>query len=112
MRLRVLPEIGGVRLSTLARVDVQDLADRWLAQAFDPSTIRNTLMPLRALYRRALSRGEVGINPTQGIELAAVRGRRDRIASPTEAAALIAAVPESTAPCGRLRSTPAYEGAS
>jgi len=29
-----------------------------------PSTIRNTLLPLRVIYRRALARGEVGVNPT------------------------------------------------
>jgi integrase len=33
------------------------------------------------------------LNPTTGLTLPAVRGRRDRIASPTEAAALIAALP-------------------
>lgn len=94
MRRRVLPEIGGVRLSNLTRVDLQDLADRWLAKGLDPSTIRNTLMPLRAMYRRALSRGDVSVNPTNGIELPAVRGRRERIATPEQAAALIAAAPE------------------
>ena len=95
MRLRVLPEIGGVRLTSLTRVDLQDLADRWLAKGLDPSTIRNTLMPLRAIYRRALSRGEVSLNPTTGIELPAVRGRRERIATAEQAAALIAGAPEN-----------------
>jgi integrase len=52
-------------------------------------------MPLRAIYSRALARGEVTINPTTGLELPAVRGRRDRIASPSEAADLIAALPET-----------------
>jgi integrase len=74
---------------------VQDYADRLLAEGFDPSTIRNTLTPLRAIYRRALARGEVTINPTTGLELPAVRGRRDRIASPTQAADLIGALPET-----------------
>ncbi len=95
MRKRVLDEIGGVRLSEVTCVDLQDLADRWLAEGLDPSTIRNTLMPLRALFRRALVRGEIALNPTTGLELPAVRGRRDRIASPEEAAALIAAAPEN-----------------
>ena len=94
MRLRVLPDLGGARLSEITRVSVQDLADRMLAAGHDASTIRNTLIPLRAIYRRALARGEVAVNPVAGVELPAVRGRRDRIASPPEAAALIAAVPE------------------
>ena len=42
-----------------------------------------------------LSRGEVSLNPTNGIELPAVRGRRERIATPEQAAALIAAAPEN-----------------
>jgi integrase len=94
MRLRVLPELGGARLTEITRLSVQDFADRMLAIGLDASTIRNTLIPLRAIYRRALARGEVAINPVSGVELPSVRGRRDRIASPTEAAALIEAVPE------------------
>ena len=50
-------------------------------------------MPLRTIYRRALSHGEVAVNPTTALELPAVRGKRDRIASPDEAVALIAALP-------------------
>jgi integrase len=94
MRLRILDELGAARLSDVNRVTLQDLADRMLSEGKDASTIRNTLMPLRAIYRRAVARGEVAINPVSGVELPAVRGRRDRIASPVEAAALIAALPE------------------
>jgi integrase len=92
---RVLPELGGVKLADLGRVDLQDFADRLLAKGLDPSTIRNTLMPMRVIYRRAVARGDVAVNPTSGLELPAVRGSRDRIASPDEAATLIAAVPET-----------------
>jgi len=45
---------------------------------------RDALMPLRAIYRRALSRGEVVVNPTAGLELPAWNGTRDRIASASE----------------------------
>jgi integrase len=93
LRRFVLPDLGGARLSEVQRPDVQALADRLLARGLDPSTIRNALMPLRAIYRRALSRGDVAVNPTTGLELPAVRGRRERIASPDEAAALLAALP-------------------
>ena len=94
MRLRVLPELGGARLTEITRLDIQDLVDQMLGKERDASTIRNTLIPLRAVYRRALARGEVAINPVSGVELPSVRGRRDRIASPREAAALIGAVRE------------------
>ncbi len=94
LRLRVLPDLGGHRLSDLGLVDVQDLADRLHAHGLDASTIRNTLMPLRAIYRRALKRGDVSVNPTIGIELKAVRGKRERVADPIEAVFLLDALPE------------------
>jgi integrase len=94
LRLHLLDDLGAARLSDIGRADVQDVADRPLAKGLDPSTVRNALMPLRAIYRRALARGEVAVNPTTGVELPAVRGCRDRIASPAEAAALIEALPE------------------
>jgi integrase len=98
LKRRVLPEIGGVRLSEIRRSDLQDVADRMLAEDLDPSTIRNVLMPLRPIFRRAVSRGELALNPTIGLELPAVRGRRDRIASPAEAAQLLDALAESDRP--------------
>jgi integrase len=93
LRLRVLPDLGKRKLSEIRRREVQDLADRLLGQGLDPSTIRNTLMPLRAMFRRALARGDIAVNPTRGLELPAVRGKRDRIVSPEEAGALLAALP-------------------
>lgn len=94
LRKEILPQLGGARLSDIRRPDLQDLADRMLASGLDPSTVRNHLMPLRAIYRRAVTRGEVAVNPTAGLELAAVRGKRDRIASPVEALTLLSALPE------------------
>ena len=88
LRLHVLPDSGGMKLRDVRRNDVQDLADRMLAAGADSLTVRNAVMPLRVIFRRALNRGDVAINPTPGLELPAVRGRRDRIVSPDEAAAL------------------------
>jgi integrase len=92
---QVLPELGVRKLADLSRLDIQDFADRLLAAGLDPSSVRNALMPLRAVCRRAVARGELAVNPTAGIELPAVRGRRERFASAEEAAALIQAVPKS-----------------
>ena len=49
---------------------------------------------LPAIFRRALARSELAVNPCSGLELPAVRGRRERYASPAEAQALIAAAPD------------------
>jgi integrase len=54
--------------------------------------LRNALLPMRAIYRRALARGDVAVNPTTGLELPAVRGTRERVASPDEAKRLPAAL--------------------
>jgi integrase len=93
MRLRVLPILGRDRVSEIQRPDLQGFVNSLIAKGLNPSTVQVTLLPLRALYRRALSLGEVAVNPCAGLELPAVRGRRERFASPEEAEALIAAVP-------------------
>jgi integrase len=64
-----------------------------LAEGLSPSYIQTTLLPLRAIVRRALARDELAANPCASLQLPAVRGRRERYASPEEAKALIAAVP-------------------
>ena len=50
-------------------------------------------MSLRVIYKRALARGEVAVNPTAGLQMPAVRARQDRIASPQECAHLLDALP-------------------
>jgi len=98
LRLHVLPTLGGARLSRIQRRDVQGLADELLASGADPSTIRNALKPLQVIYRRAIEDGDLALNPCERLRLPAARGRRERIASPTEAVALIAALrPEDRA---------------
>jgi integrase len=67
----------------------------------DPSTIRNALLSVRAIYRRALIRGDVALNPTTLLELPAVRGRRERTASPEEFDRLVALVPVEDRPVWR-----------
>lgn len=75
------------------------------AEGCAPSTIQNTLNPLQVICRRALRDDEIAVDPTDGLELPAVRGRRERIAGPAEAARLIAGCQKASARCGRPRST-------
>lgn len=98
MALRVLPEFGHLSLSELSRVEVQRFVDGMLAQDLAPSTIRNTLNPLQAIYRHVVRRDLLAVNPTREIELPADRGRRDRIATAAEATRLLAALPASDRP--------------
>ena len=89
----VLPALGGMKLDAVRRADVQALCNHLVAEGASPSTVRNAIMPLRVLYRRALRVGQVTVSPLEHLELPAVRGVRDRVASPGEAAALLAALP-------------------
>jgi integrase len=91
----VVPELGGVALGDVHRRDLQAFADRLYASGLNPSTIRNALMPLRVIFRVAIRDGDLALNPTTGLELPAYRGRRERIATPTEATQLLAALPDA-----------------
>ena len=93
LRRRILPALGGMRLSNVRRADVQDIADRLTAEGLSASTVQNQLDPLRVIFRRAIRRDVVSVDPTKGLELRKPDGRRDRIASPDEARELLDALP-------------------
>jgi integrase len=95
LRHRVLPKLGSKRLTAISPLMLQDIADGLSAEGLSASSVRNTILPLCAIYRRAHSRGEVALNPTLKLSLPAVRGRRDRIAAPPEATALHDALPST-----------------
>jgi len=109
LQLRVLPEIGSMRLSAVTRTDLQDLVDGLVALGLSPSSVSSTMNPLRAIYRRALERPDSGIviNPTTGLKLPKVRSQRDRIAPPEECAKLLGALAASDRP---LWATAMYAG--
>jgi integrase len=91
----VIPALGGWKLSELQRREVQDFVDGLRSQGLSPSTIANILDPLRVIFRRAIRRDEVAIDPTENLDLPAIRGRRDRIEPPQKAHELLAALPDS-----------------
>ena len=95
LELHILGDFGATRLSDLRAEQVQRKVERMLADGASSSTIRNALMPLRVVYRRACRPGgEILVNPTRGLELPAPDAGRDRIASPTEAQQLIGYLPQ------------------
>jgi integrase len=108
LRLRVYPELGSMKLSEITRTDLQDLVDGLVEVGLNASTIDVTLLPVRAIYKRAVGRGDVALNPTAGLEMPAVRGGRDRIATPEECARLLDAL--STSSDRALWATAMYGG--
>jgi integrase len=95
-RLRLIPQLGARQLADVRRADLQALVHRMQAKDASASTIRNTVNAARALYRDSVDL--VSIDPTDGLRLPAVRGRRERVADPEEARALLAAVPDEDRP--------------
>ena len=75
LRIQVVPAFGHMRLSSVTRAAVQDLVDEMVGAGKSPSTIRNSILPLRAIYRRAVARADVMTNPTLGLALPAPEGR-------------------------------------
>lgn len=90
--LHVLPRLGGVPVDELRRVDLQDLVDEMIAAGRSPSTVANTIKPVRAIYRRALDRDELAVNPTTGLRLPAIRSKRAHVVSPETAAHMLSAL--------------------
>ena len=89
----LIPALGRLRLSDVRRADVQAFVDRLRARGLQPSTIHNKLDPLRVVYRRAVRDDLVAVDPTVELELPRIRGRRDHVAAPAHAAALLDALP-------------------
>jgi len=94
LRKYIIPALGAQRITAVHRRDLQDLIEQLRRHGLGPSTITNALDPLRVIFRRAMRRDEIALDPTDGLELPAVRGKRDRIESPERAGALIAALPD------------------
>lgn len=92
--LHACDDLGAMKLGDVKRRHVQQLADRLLADGKSPSAVRNVLMPLRVLFRRAIRDELVAVNPCTGIELPANRSARPEIRSVESAAALMAAIPD------------------
>jgi integrase len=93
LRRYIVPALGGHRVSQLRRRDVQELlVDELIAEGKSGSKVLNVLNALRAILRPALRGDELALDPTRGLELPEGAGVRDRVASPAEAAELLAAL--------------------
>jgi hypothetical protein len=88
LRLRVLPDLGDRKLADIDLADLLDLKEHLQGTGCSDSTIRNTFVPLQAIYRRARRNGTVSINPTLDLGLPTA-GSRDRAATPQQAAELL-----------------------
>lgn len=103
---KIDPELGAHKLTAIKRADVQAMVDTWVSsgvlgkdgkrQPVAASTISNTLDPLRVIFRRAVARDLVTVDPTEHLELPGTHNAEPmRFASKAEAVTLLAALPET-----------------
>lgn len=100
LRVHIAPTgVGGVKVVDVRRRDLQALADELLGTGLSTGTVSNVLNPIQAFYRRAIDRDELIYNPSERIDLPSGSSKRPkRIASPAEAAALLAALEAADRP--------------
>jgi integrase len=91
--LYVRPDLGAMKLSDVQRRHVQRIIDDLVADGAEPSTVRNAVMPLRVIYRRAIRDDLVAVSRCTNLDLPANKRRREWIAAKDDPAALIAALP-------------------
>ncbi len=90
---RILPELGAQKLTAITTTDLQALVDQWQSEGHSPSTVRNSIKPLQAIYRRARAREGVPINPTRDLELPVPTPSEVEIVGPEVAASLLGVLP-------------------
>jgi integrase len=98
LRMRVFPTYGDEPLADLTRADWQQLVDDLLAKGSAASTVNGTLAATSALYEHEIGRERLADNPTRKVKMPTPNVRRERIASPEEAAKLLAALPKDDRP--------------
>jgi integrase len=90
----VLPVLGDHRLDSITFAELERLQEQLQASGLSGSTVRNTFVVLKAVFRRAKRAGLITVKPTDDLELPSA-GFADRAATPAQAAAALAALPES-----------------
>jgi integrase len=101
---RVLPDHGGLTLSRIDNAGLQRLISAQITEGRSPSTIRNTITPLRALFRDSgeIIPGGVSPDPTVGLRLpSVVKVAKERVAV-ADVHALVAALKERDRPLWAL----------
>lgn len=97
LRTYLLPDLGGRKLSSITRRDLQQLLERLQGEPLrlSASTLHNIACPLQVIFGRALHDEQIAVDPTVGLRLAAARGRR-KVKPPSKerTRALLDALPE------------------
>lgn len=97
LELHVYPAIGDTPIDELRRGRLNELVQDLNGRGLSAQTVRNALIPVRAVYRNLFGTERIEINPTRGIEVPSGVGRRMRILAPDEIDRVLAAIDERDA---------------
>jgi len=89
----IFPFLGTEKLQDVTADDLQSLIDKLVGEGLSGSRVRGVIVPLQSLFRRY--RRQVLVDPSDGLDLPEAAGRREQVVTPTEAAELLDALPES-----------------
>lgn len=89
---QLLPELGSLKLNEILGSRITRVVGKLQARGLSANSIRNSIMPLQAIYRWAIRMEYARVDPTRHLELPLDRGRRDRFATPQEVSLLLAAL--------------------
>ena len=96
VRLHIVPSsFGSMGVGEVGHRELQALADELLDSTdLSARSVNNIFNPIQAFYRWRLARREIDHNPSEGVDIPIPRSKRpQRIASRSEAAELIDALP-------------------
>lgn len=82
-------DYGARTLSSLKVPEMQRMVDALVRDGVDPSTLHRHITGLRAMVAWASTRGFIEHDPFKGLRKPSPESRRDRIATPVQAAAMI-----------------------
>lgn len=93
LRLRIYPEIGASRVNEITRDELQALVKSMQKANKSASTIRNSIIPVRAIYRERCEQDSSLHNPTVGLKLPRVQSEEIEVVTVPDAEAMIEALP-------------------
>lgn len=91
LRLRVLPTLGDRRFTEIRLGDLLALKEQLVGAGCSGSTVRNSFVPLQAIYRRARLQQRIEVDPTADLPLPTA-GSRERAATPEQGVELLGAI--------------------
>lgn len=98
LRLHIYPKLGHLQVGDVRVSHVQALVDQLVDKGASASAVRNTVNPLRCIYKDLIRRELVSHDPCVAVALPSGGETRDRIASVPEAIKLLDALEEDQRP--------------